>query len=567
MIILDKPRPFKSPTIDIPLYHRGHLSLFKGAKVWLCLLPSIQKEQFPELIVSPIHHESWSDLWRISITLNERVGLIHDIFKILADNSINIITAESTSRERQTLHSIEIIVSAQEYGSPYNDGTHEERSNGDLEELTDLRREILAHLIDDIAFLPSGQPRLRIRRVRHLLNARRSYNQALTHVQRGRASRPIIKDTNVSKTASGKVTITLPDQVKNHLFDWLKIAHSSGKASGRYLMVSNTTDRFLRIYFMKETETVIAPTIEHQDEIGALAAITETLHNADFNILTSLSRLYQWGSLARTEFVLQPPEDLRVSGNIAVIKQRLESSLRTPALVDDYSVRIGYPENYVTPVKTKKLSLPVTSRKRMNPSADSNLNKDRSTESILSSRYRELNQRISQPNAVADDILKHQLVQSLIAEQKAISTAKQTGVRGTLFISYNFKEGDLFGVVLKQAKKSHFNIITGEDLVGAPNNRNGIIRLITRCTHFLGIWTHEGGHPFEDKFFPSPWLHWELGVADAFGKRWELLISDDVHPDAWRRIAAEKPHSIFKLSNLEQKIQSALRTLSSSASS
>jgi predicted amino acid-binding ACT domain protein len=491
---------------------------------------------------------------------------VHDIFKILADNSINIITAESTSRERQSLHSIEIIVSAREYGSPYFDGTHEERSNGNLDDLADLKREILAHLVDDIAFLPSGQPRLRIRRVRHLLNARRSYNQALTRIQPGHALRPVIKDTTVNKAGSGEVSITLPEQVKKNLFEALGIAYPSGKAAGYFLMVSNTTDRFLRIYFMKKEDTIIAPTIEHQDEIGALAAITEALHNADFNILTSLSRLYQWGSLARTEFVLQPPEDLRGSSDIEAIKKRLESSLKIPTLVNNYSVRVGYPVNYVTPVITKKLSLSTSSVKATKQSNDDVKNKSRSTESILSSRYRELARRISQPGAVADDIMRYQLVQSLVVEQTTVATAKQTGFKGTLFISYSFREGDLFNIISKAAKKNHFNIITGAELGGAPKNRDGIIELIGRCTHFLGVWTHEGGHKFEDKYFPTPWLHWELGVADALGKRWHLLISNEIHEDAWKRIAAETPHSIFNKVNVEQKIKNALRTLSSSAS-
>src|SRR2546426_46273 len=115
MNILDKPALFDGSTIRVPLYHRGHLSLFPGAKVWLCLIPRTGENQFTELIISPIHYDAWTDLWRISITLNDRIGLVHELFQILADNEINIVTAESTTRERMSLHSIEIIANAKLY--------------------------------------------------------------------------------------------------------------------------------------------------------------------------------------------------------------------------------------------------------------------------------------------------------------------------------------------------------------------------------------------------------------------------------------------------------------------
>jgi predicted amino acid-binding ACT domain protein len=564
MLILDKPRQFKSTNIKIPLYHRGHLSLFKGAKVWLCFLPDVEAGRFPELVLSPIHHDSWSDLWRITITLHERVGLVHDVFQILADNGINIVSAESSSRERLSLHSIQIIASARLYSTPFKDGTHEKRSNGDLDELTDLRRKILARLINDIAFLPSGQPWLKIRRVRNLLNARRAYDKILTQVQSGRRLKSIIRDTTVGNTDRGGVTITLPDQIKVALFESLGISNSeNAKPEGSYLMVSNTTDRFLRIYFMKKSEKIIAPTIEHQDEIGALASITDALQNSDFNILTSLSRPYEWGTLAHTEFVLQPPKYLQNSDE-SEIRKNLERALTTDTLVERYAISVGYPDNYVTPVKTEKLLLS-RNRKPAQPIRNRVASMNWSTEELLNSRSRELSQKINKAFVDSEDILRFNLVQSLVAEQATVKEKKEAGFRGFLFISYNFKEVELFRSVEKAAKKHHFKVITARELSGVKRNRDGIIKHIIRCTHFLGIWTEEGGYKVDEKFFPSPWLHWELGVSDALGKPWHLLISDKVHDASWMRIAAETPHSIYNTATFKEKLRIALRNLASSA--
>jgi predicted amino acid-binding ACT domain protein len=526
--------------------------------VWLCLLPSIGEGKLSELIVTPIQHDAWSDLWRISLTLKDRVGLVHDVFRILADKDINIITAESSSREGQTLHSIEIIASAKLYTGSYNDGTHEQRSTGDLEELRDLRRELLSHMIDDMAFLPSGQPRLRIRRVRHLLNARRTYNNLIEERDR-HGVKPLTREAIIGKTGRD-VTVTLPKEVQDRLFRALSTPDKI--PAGNFLMVSNTTDRFLRIYFIPKGTPIVAPTIEHQDDIGALAAITGALQNADFNILTSLSRLYQWGALARTEFVLQPPNELRNLGE-EEIKRSLERALATPTLVGRYSIGIDYPGNYQRPLRIKKLEC---ASQDVEVQPDDATDWKRPPESILNSRYREMAQRVSQADARPEDIWKYQVIQTLVNEQKTVAEIKQPRLRGVLFISYGFGEEKLFRDIEKEAKRQHFSVITGRDLSGAPRNRDGIIDLIRRCTHFLGVWTEAGGFPVSsDLYFPSPWLGWELGVSDALGKRWHLLISNKIHPDAWKRIAAETPHSIYEPATLDRNIKSAIRSISSTA--
>lgn len=554
MLILDKPHPFTSETISIPLYHRGHLSLFYGAKVWLCLLPAQQERQFSEIVISPINNESWSDLWRISMTLRDRVGLVHDVFAILAEKSINIITAESSTTDNQILHSIELIVNAQAYKGTYEDSTYDVRSTGKLEELKDLRREILARLTNDIAFLPTGRPRLRIRRVRHLLNARHSYNQVLS---------AIVREAYVEKVADHRVTITLPEEIKKNLLEVLGVSQiSRNKPGGHYLMISNTGERFLSIFFMRKSDNLIAPTIEHQDEIGALAAITDALGKAGFNILTSLSRLYRWESQARTEFVLQPPTEFE-SASLDEIKTKLETALTTRRLVKKYKLQIGYPEKYAMPIKgMKKLFLP-----RPRKASQAMTDAEPPTESgsigfILNNRSRELAQRLQRVDASIEDSLRHKLVEELIAEQATVAKVKESGLRHSLFISYNFNDETLKDRAGQEAESQQFNVFTARaELSGAQTTRHGIITLINRCTHFLGIWTEKGGHKVKGRYLPSPWLYWEWGVANALGKRWHLLISDGIHNDAWQRIAGETPHSIYSRNNFETMLKSALESL------
>lgn len=179
MLILDKPREFDGRDVKVPLYHRGHLSLFPGAKVWLCLLPGGRGGAvLPELVISPIHFDSWPDLWRIRIALVERPGLVHDVFEVLREHSVNILASESSSMEWQRLHSIEIIVDACRYSSVEGDGRHEDRSTGQIDELSGLRRAILSRVMGDICFDALERPRISIRRIRNLFEARRAFDAA-----------------------------------------------------------------------------------------------------------------------------------------------------------------------------------------------------------------------------------------------------------------------------------------------------------------------------------------------------------------------------------------------------
>lgn len=567
MNILDKPAPFNGSNISLPLYHRGHVSLFPGAKVWLCLLPGNESSQQPtELVISPIKHDAWSDLWRISITLKERVGLVHDVFRILSANSFNIVTAESATKDWMKLHSIEIIANARLYINPL-DQTSEERSTGQWDELEGLRAELLARLIDDVALLPNGEPRLRIRRVRSLLNARQSYNEAVAHFVDSEAARPIVRESKVVKLPNKRVVITLPKELQESIRVALgSVAKDNTTPYGRYLTISNTSERFIHVYFMKDTDSIISPTIEHLNEIGALTKITAAIQNAGFNILTTLSRPYEWETKAHTEFVLQPPQSFLAVTDQGKIKRHLEQALSTHELVNSYGLRVGYPVGYVTPFKTKKLKLKGNGKQIIsNPTKNMSDGSEEqpSINKIISSKKRKLDRRrVNRGELSIDARLRYQILEELELDLQGFPGPPQDGrKRGRLFISYSFKETDLISHVTKVAKRQHFEVVLAKNLGRAETTREGIMAIMEDCTHFLGIWTEEGGTKVDGGFFPSPWLHWEWGVADAMGLIWRLLISSKIDEQAWSRIAGSTPHNIFTTASFEEQLKNALRLL------
>jgi hypothetical protein len=558
MLILDKPRVFDGQSVNIPLYHRGHLSLFPGAKVWLCLLPSgLGSDIFPELVISPIHFDSWEHLYRIRVTLKERPGLVHDLFEVLRQRSINILAAESSSMEWQSLHSIEVIVDTRRYSDKNGyDGRADQRSGGvdEVDDLHRLRRTILIRMMEDMCFDQSERPRLGIRSIRNLLEARRAFSKAQALGRLG-GFEPVVDDVTISRRSGETVFITLPTGIRRTLLQALGAGmQRKNPAYGKYLLVSDTTDRFLRSFFMRESDAIIFPTLLHKEEVGALAAITGAIEKAGFNIITSLSRLYEHGTAAQSEFVLQPVGEAQKNASTGNLRAQLEEALSTPDIIDRYGVRIAYPKGYKTPPKAKP---PVLLKGTAVPSEEQ---PQESVEAQLGRLQQVYHQRYRRPGATELDRMRFTLVSSLFAESEPRGATKKI----PLFVSYTFKDEGRFSRIQNSARGMGFLVTTGKQLGADLTNRDGVRRLMGQCTHFLGVWSEDGGVRVNEKqglWWPSPWLHWELGVAESLGLRWRLLISDTIEPTAWQKLVHNTPHEIFSRTDFDGKFREALRIL------
>ena len=77
MQIIDTTTIIDDGILEIPSYHRGHLSLKSGTEVTACLLPlrvGTQAPRMSEMIVSPIAFASWKCLTRVSAVFYDHPG-------------------------------------------------------------------------------------------------------------------------------------------------------------------------------------------------------------------------------------------------------------------------------------------------------------------------------------------------------------------------------------------------------------------------------------------------------------------------------------------------------------
>lgn len=541
MIILDIPQGFDGAAINVPLYHRGHLSLFPGSTVWTCLLPgSHGRRTLPEIIVSPIRFASWPKLYRVTGTFVDRSGLVHDVLETLRKFGINVLTAESSAIAQQQHHTVELVVDSSTHR---NLTAHSSQDDT----LPDVRKALLARLFDDLVFSEmSGLPRLKIRPVRTLQQAVQDFDNAFSDYRDHRGLEPIVAESTVQRAPnSRRVSIELSEEQRDVLREALDPHDRKGPLQkARYLAVSETTDRFLRAYFISGAQPILAARISHRERLGALAAITRALQLAEFNLITSLSRLHRHQETAEFEVVLQPV--LSARWNPTETRERLERALARPEL-NRFQVRVSYPTHYGEPVEPLSISAPPDT-----PPADDGHRGDRrelprTTEAILQAKLRQLNEV---RNPTVDEERRRRLAESLVG-------AKHPG----LFLSYAFELDEAAAAMQRFASRMQFRPISGRHL-GIGKNREQVLREIKKCAFFLGVWSAEGGIPMGDgRFWPSPWMHWELGAAHAMGLGCHLLIEDTIHPAAWELVVPDMQNTRFRREELHDQGRDLLRTL------
>lgn len=567
MIILDIPRRFSGAYVEVPTYHRAHLSLAPEAQVHLCLLPrhmsatnSRGSVPLPELIVSPIDLNHWTSIWRLTVFLRERPGLVHDVYDTLMRHGINVLAAESTNMEEQQLHYVEMIIDVEDAAD------HERPAESAARRVERVEWSILARLFDDIVFAADGLPRLKIRPVQNLWHAKSVYLRELANYEEGLPFKPLA-DTARARLSqpSGEgrhLRIPLPKSMREAIARVTAVEREGHHTDyGYHLRVSDTKDRFLRVFFFRTSDAVIHARIEHTEQRGALATITGALRDHGFDILTSFSSLYEHKKRATFEVVVRAPA---LHGKSAeALKAYLESALQSPHCLD-YELEVGYPRNY-GPQWSKKRLEPrppqLDFRERPDIEAENDTaNSLANMYSGLQARFDEFVRRIQGGSLLGVDQAKWTLVNRLLTQFRRWSSSAHSKA---LFVSCQFKNPNLFGAVRQAAECADlkFTVVTGENLVGFPTKIEGLINRIGSCTHYLGVWSIEGAERLGEQYWPSPWLLWEWGVACALGLKWRLLISKAISTESWSKIRHDQQHEIFSEQDFETRLRSVLTNL------
>lgn len=515
MLVLDTMSTIENGKLEIPFYHKGHLSLKSNTEVTVCLIPQSHEASLgfiPEMIVSPIKFASWPLIWRINAIFKEQQGIVHKLLTVVRDAELNVLTEESSSVENRDRHQIELIVDASE---PFGGRFEPE----DLVTATRaLERRIASLCIDELAFV-EGKPRIKVRPMKGLFTAYQRYHEALNDKS--------VAKPKVERTMVYKGSLAIPDSCLEMLRRYQPL---------RGLMSSDTKERILRVLFPPPDVQFTFVRISHHDSKGALAQITGELAQV-FDIVTSLTRIQRQGN--QNDFELMLYSKQYAQPDQEETRRQIIDNILSDAKFEKLGLEIAYPEkvwqrsgsgraprggnqvafekNVITPKvspETLQKSTAVIIREKI----DEYVRLKESHHPF--SRRRELD-------------VRHAFLHRLLLEEDIEASSTRE-----IFISYQFSREDLFTQVRARMDHAGCKPITGRDPDEESVFRTVIVKRIKLSQGFIGVWTGENS-------LISPWLVWELGVAQALNKPYRLLIHRSVDPKVWQPINPEKNHTLF----------------------
>jgi len=546
MLVLDIPRrcPQNFAHIDIPLYHRVHLALAASIPIHGCLLAGLNEPHLPELVISPFDFSRWDRLWRLTMSALDRPGLVHDICATLRQNEVNILAAESAAMEEQNLFHLEIVMEGE-----------------DLDHIDWIRLSLLTQFFDEIGFLSDNSPRLRIRRLQNLWYAKKAYERQRRSSTRFYPVNELIDvdwapEKQSPRADTQMLRLRLPGNMREILKSTVRQDLNERDDEGFFLRLSDTKDRFLRILFFRTSDPVIHSRIEISDRVGAVADITQALRERGFNILTAYLAPCEGKKRGRLEMVVRC--DRLLGRPTSELKEGLEDALRSSPAASDLEIVVGYPRGYGRAWESKPIMRRLSSESETETTKLESVGQLRDT---LVAHYDRLSKIVGHGlNPERKDALRWALVNQLMQDYDKLIGIRVKEPKGkSIFISCHYG-GNQLDIVKRQAVAKGFSVFTGEDLMAERNISSGLLNRINACTHFLGVWSRDGAEKCGDYYWPSPWLLWEFGVAEAFGLVWRLLISKEIAESAWRKVVPGIQHLFFD-SDFESRVAEILDVL------
>jgi hypothetical protein len=150
---------------------------------------------------------------------------------------------------------------------------------------------------------------------------------------------------------------------------------------------------------------------------------------------------------------------------------------------------------------------------------------------------------------------RRRLVTKIMALGTIIEVEGELVPTHDIFISFIFNRPELSEIVRNFLYEQKCRPVTGQEPNEETVFRKVIINRIRNAQGFIGIWTNRDDGDF------SPWLLWELGVAQAFNLPFRLLISDKVDKKLWHPINPEQQHVVFRELEFKEKAHLATSSL------
>jgi len=503
MLILDTFSKIENGKFKVENFHRGHLSLKSGTTLNVLALPGRQSTPMPrltELIISPISFDSWEKLTRINARIKNRPGVLRKLMLALSRANVNILYHASGPLKNGILQRIEFLVDAKPFYKRFEDLSCD-RKMKDFYVLSQLEIWLKSLLVHDLDF-DNARARIKVRPMETFRSSWRAYYKFKREED---YPMPII-----DKTIIENGLIAVPTSILEIL----------GDSSCGIMLNSDTKDRLLKGLLLSDSSSSTYLRVTFSNLPASSSMICSALAEY-FYFLFSLTRIGQLGDSRVLEFMLYSPD---MPSQIHDNKRKLliETVLANPELAH-LGITVSYPPSLSgadpEPHKPRGNFKILTTQSRINNLCPDEVHlMDKSSAAILKKRIGDLNQPgFSSDIKTHSDQFSGQLSVRNVTDacRELLSRLDDNELSySRVFVSFPFAFNDLFDVVRERLERNNLEVVTGKDprKRGFKSFREVIAERICSCYGFFGIWKYTNNEGLV-KF--SPWLSWELGVAQS----------------------------------------------------
>ncbi len=136
---------------------------------------SINNSNDVTILLSNFDPNHWGDIWRLEFDVHDRIGILSELFGILADYRIQLLSCEASPSDVEGYHTISAFFNFHYYLDSLSQSSRD-RIDKRAVASSDFEAEIIVSFLDDMFFRDDNLPRLRVRRVEEY---RRLFKQIL----------------------------------------------------------------------------------------------------------------------------------------------------------------------------------------------------------------------------------------------------------------------------------------------------------------------------------------------------------------------------------------------------
>jgi hypothetical protein len=577
MLVLDYPRPLLATkeshrAVTIPPYHSGHLGFVPDSEVHIGLLaPFTQDGTHCEVLVTP--YESGMPLGRITCTMLDQRGVVKKLVDAVSSLDVNILLVETSSIHHARYHQLNLLFNwgTSEFDptekSSFNDQQryHLYRTNFpiDLRCYVLLFERIVRFCLEDLALDHIAGLHLPSLYIRPVTTPRLEPNFPVKIQRTLDIITPAVKRP---KDFQGHVAVTIPDTLAHVLRQRLDVEADTPL---EYLLISETEDRILRVFFPKpqNVERIVHVGIRHEDTPGAMSNLLTLVRIAGFNVLTGLLRqsdgisrmwegLLQYDGVRKLEERKSPDVYRWVADRLAYAAREVGPGIR-PRL-KRYDLHVG-PPRYPKSEGCQTGLLQALDQLELSSSTGPNDDEERAYVSRQMNEYQiesALKFETRQPergreaaedrkNSLHTAKRPHADRPHLLKLYDLVVAGEFARIRPKIFLSYPFSAKDKADRVQEKLERYfEFERYQEGDLKIIVEE---VIRRIESCDYFIGIWDPDRPSTGTRKRRTAPksgwrisaWLPFEYGIAKTAKKPTVLAHHNDLNNKVWNRISPE----------------------------